>query len=305
MTEIEFYYSSTFFTDDDYEVADIFVELEYLFLKSEPPYKLPSDWGCKKRRSAIDPPALPPHPATTTTTAMGSTTSPSTPLSFSPSEPDCKSQPSKRKLTKRSMEELQKLFYELTQERATLMEEFENISLRLDALKAEKSKLESLKRKLGVHHTNAEKADEEGENEARLEACERVNLAKGAGLFNEVFGQTQPTMGLDKLRNPLLDSHTRQLPYPPYQAAGVVINRTAGIEAEFHCRDRGPLGLPDLNVSIEESCSAMEMEGMQQQPPPPLDVNTAASREGKAAMARHNRHRRKELNKMKCHVSDD
>ncbi|GAB4839130.1 hypothetical protein Ancab_028658 [Ancistrocladus abbreviatus] len=299
---------SPFFTDNEFEVADILVDLKYLFLKYVPSCQLPFNWGTKRKRSAIDSPLSishllppPPPPPPSSTTPNGDATSPSTPLSFSPSEPDCKSSPSeKKKVTRRTKTtskpagEWQKLVDELTQERETLKKEIEHAMLIYKELEAENSKLKALKHQL----MRIEKEEEEGEKKARLGASESVNLA--TGLFTPVFRftQTQPTVNLHK-NPPLLPSHTHQVPYIAYQPAGFVINQTAVGEPGLQCRRWGPHVIPDLNVLAEESCSGMESAVEMVEQLRPLDVNTAASREEKAAMAKHNRHVRKDRNEKK------
>ncbi|XP_056173277.1 actin cytoskeleton-regulatory complex protein pan1-like [Syzygium oleosum] len=164
------------FTEDELRVADIILELRWLFAD-----RFPRGWGAKRRRSALrggggSGSSSPPSPAAPSPAppqqqpakcpgraaaieerAAGPpkvhAASPDTPLSFSPSESDgnkAKQSHSKRKSAKRKREDWLKLVALLEEQGHALRKEVENVRRYRDQVKALNSELKSRKEELIV-----------------------------------------------------------------------------------------------------------------------------------------------------------
>ncbi|KAI3410720.1 uncharacterized protein J3R85_018484 [Psidium guajava] len=154
-------------TEDELLVADILLELQWLFAD-----RFPRGWGATRRRSALrggssspspahpsppppppPPPKFPPRPAIEDWVGPPKVhaASPDTPLSFSPSESDgnkAKQSHSKRKSTKRKREEWLKLIPLLEEQGDALRKEVENVRRYRDQVKALNSALKARKEEL-------------------------------------------------------------------------------------------------------------------------------------------------------------
>ncbi|XP_028765670.1 uncharacterized protein LOC114723631 [Neltuma alba] len=165
-------------TPEEIQVLEILARLPQLVFESEVPSLLPSAWGCRRRRSAIDLPSYqshslrlrlrvsktpsPSHPATKDGVAQTSDTdslpvvkanapSPATPLSFSPSESDEKPVVLKKKQSrKRKRDDLLRTIEELTKSKQLLLGEIDNVKRYHDDLKAHNLKLKARQEELSV-----------------------------------------------------------------------------------------------------------------------------------------------------------
>ncbi|XP_030541421.1 uncharacterized protein LOC115748907 [Rhodamnia argentea] len=157
------------FTEDEHRVAEILLELRWLFVD-----RFPRGWGAKRRRSALRGGSSPPSPARPSPPPQPQppkcparaaiedrvgppkvhAASPDTPLSFSPSESDgnkAKQSHSKRKSTKRVVpkrEEWLKLLPLLEEQGDALRKEVENVRRYRDQVKALNSMLKARKEEL-------------------------------------------------------------------------------------------------------------------------------------------------------------
>lgn len=219
-------------TEDELRVADILLELRWLFAD-----RFPLGWGAKRRRSALrggssspspaapSPPPPPPKCAARAAIEDGvgppkvHAPSPDTPLSFSPSESDgnkAKQSHSKRKSTKRKREEWLKLIPLLEEQGDALRKEVENVRRYRDQVKALNSVLKARKEELIIRVIP-------GEAEQGPEPSTRLTLGAQSA---------EPTAAC------LPSGSDRHLPPIPDQAESVPEKSEAG-------------GLiPDLNIGL-------------------------------------------------------
>ncbi|GMH23794.1 hypothetical protein Nepgr_025637 [Nepenthes gracilis] len=280
---------SSFFTDEEIEVAGIMNTLCYFVPKSEfrSPFQFSSKWAARRRRSALDsPPALPPARASVKGASpcgleappeKVDATSPSTPLSFSPSESDCKSKHSKRRTsTKRTREELLGLVDRLTETRESLKGELQNVSRYYRKLKGYNSQLKSRKQELILCTMNKER-------KVPWEGSEGVNLTAG-------FTESAVSLPLTAVTIRAQQVHPRQVPFLAHQPP-FTLNPTVKHEVRFPC-GRAPCSIPDLNLTVEETL----VNRAQPFDLSSVSVDVKMIRRALAAQARHNRYL---INKMK------
>ncbi|KAL2499341.1 Uncharacterized protein Adt_24891 [Abeliophyllum distichum] len=249
---------STFFTEEEIEVAETLLDLGNSVLVSESRNNF--SWGCRRKRSTLfAAQSSAPAPSSPSPSIHGTeieiepqvkvqpSTSPTTPLSFSPSESEEKSKHSSKKSKKRTREKYMEIIEGLTQRRDLLKGEVENVRNYYNKLKAHNLELKSMKQKA---LTTCLK--EEGMNKFwNLE----MNLAQQyqitAVAHHQQFILDQMTMGSssqisDKIHYPFI-------PMAPSSNGLGNINHV------------GPVRVPDLNISAEETFGV--------DPSQPLDIN--------------------------------
>ncbi|KAF3446783.1 hypothetical protein FNV43_RR11963 [Rhamnella rubrinervis] len=291
-------------TEDEILVAEILLQLPTLILKdgSLSGYKFPITWGSRRKRSAHEnrPSSLrsstsPPGPL-----AVGSTSdadddrpppslkveasSPATPLSFSPSEPEDKPKPSKRRLhVKRKKEEWLEMIDELTRLRESLKGDVKNCTSHCEELEAFHLKLKTRKHELtlGTKMKGLSLGTDQSLN---------VNMELGPSPTNDrghLHGQEihQPPSIVKedhaaqtrdvKTGNIQYDTANNQIPYSMVSSIGFVNN------------DKISRVVPDLNLSVEEFNNVTDSAQM-------FHLDTAAANKElmnkvMAAQARRNR----------------
>ncbi|XP_075517062.1 uncharacterized protein LOC142551621 [Primulina tabacum] len=237
-------------TQEELLVSQILLELENLI-------PLPIfTWGFRKRRSCLDAaPCAPPlsvqiaeedidevrrplvdeEEASTAATATA-TSSPATPLSFSPSESDGKFKRSSKKISKkRSRAEFNDEIEELTKCGDLLRLKVENVRKQYNKLKAENSDLKAMKQ-------------EALETRQRKEEPQRY-MGRFLNLGMD-FIQHDETIMLPH-RQPFVVDQTAHKLYPPFGPIRTqVYPPNNGLES---VNRTGPSGIPDLNLTAEQA----------------------------------------------------
>ncbi|KAI3985989.1 hypothetical protein MKX01_039071 [Papaver californicum] len=153
------------FSEKEYEIADILIQLPQLILNSELNYLVQLSWGTKRRRTAIfgtpSTSAISPSPSTNLShqynhnqslppppsSEVDAISSPNTPLSFLP-QSDSDSKPSKslkRKLPKKkTIEEWKDILSEVKDRNHTYKKEVETVMKHFNTLKAQNLRLKSI-----------------------------------------------------------------------------------------------------------------------------------------------------------------
>ncbi|RVX03371.1 hypothetical protein CK203_019882 [Vitis vinifera] len=116
---------------DEFEVVDILLQIPRIIFEFES--RLPLTWGFRRKRSAID-------PSLSLAPTCANVSSPTTPLSFFPSESDGK--------CKRTKEDLLKMVDGSTHQRELLKSEIENVKVLCSTLKALSSKFKERKQQM-------------------------------------------------------------------------------------------------------------------------------------------------------------
>ncbi|RDX68872.1 hypothetical protein CR513_52092, partial [Mucuna pruriens] len=228
------------------EVAEILVKLPSLIWEFE--CGLPFAWGCKRKRSAIS------------SNPKAQASSPATPFSFSPSESDDNPTTLFRRNVslKRKREHYLKIMEELTKDNDLLHGEIKNVKCYFDKLKDYNFKLKARKQEL----------------------CRVPNQGD--------LVRTQPQLPLQfpsvAHRPPLIVNRTVQI----RDGEGVVAQQACGrattsLAVPSLSNDVGPIGIPDLNLPVDESMTMDFVEA--------LDVSVANKNLSRAmaAQARQNR----------------
>lgn len=248
---------TTKYNDDEIEVAGILTELAHLVMQRNVDSGARFAWGSKKKRSAanqknqpspasavVPPPPEPPSSPESERrpSKADATSSPATPLSFSPSESDEKRKhpPAKRKLHKKK-EDWYEVLKELTDRREQLKKEVETVSRYYDKLKAFNLELKARKEEL-------------------------INMGLKKETPSSRIGQS-----LNQVTE-LASSSSKEVHHTPFITDRTV--RAMGISkdlqipsslssSEFsrsnNSKNNGsPQGLPDLNVFPEESSLGVE-----------------------------------------------
>ncbi|XP_031125325.1 uncharacterized protein LOC116027731 [Ipomoea triloba] len=233
------------YDDEEIEVANILLDLRKLIRQSDFRVKLRGlslSWGCKRRRSKINRSAAVSPPPTTAAVKSRSPSpppppkdsrsepeipaglrfktevlSPATPLSFSPSESDEKPVISSRKHSKkRTREEWMKNVDELTQCKEVLIGQLENVRAYYNNQLAYNLKLKAMRQEI-------------------LSTSQKVEEPSGP--------DTRAGQGYPQYESPIIIDQLGQR----YQYQGLVSAQN-GMGYLL-----GPIGIPDLNVSVEET----------------------------------------------------
>ncbi|XP_068646368.1 uncharacterized protein [Aristolochia californica] len=153
-----------FYTEDEFEVSEILLELPELVQRSQNRF-FNVRWGSKRRRSAEED-GLSPSPSLAAAAAARSVnngggeshvkveaSSPATPLCFSPSDTECKSRPSKRTaFKKKTTKELMEMVRELGAQQEQLKLEISKVMKYRDGLRDDNLQLKSKQLKMKHHH---------------------------------------------------------------------------------------------------------------------------------------------------------
>lgn len=243
-------------TDDEIEVAGILTELSHQIMQRNVDSVARFAWGSKKKRSAANqknqpspasavvPP--PPEPSSSPESERcpskaDAASSPATPLSFSPSESDEKRKPppAKRKLHKKK-EDWNEVLKELTDRREQLKKEVETVSRYYDKLKA--FNLELKARKEELINTGLKKETPNSRIGQSLHQVTELASSSSQEVHHAPIttDQTVRAMGMRK-----------EIPSS--------LSSSSGFSGSNNSKNNGsPLGLPDLNVSPEESSLGVE-----------------------------------------------
>ncbi|KAL7261765.1 hypothetical protein ACSBR1_000221 [Camellia fascicularis] len=274
------------FGEDEKEVAEILLNLPNLIFKSESRLRFASGWGVKRRRSAIDsnPPPLPrlrpssPHLHRETDTERRpkkiktEASSPSTPLSFSPSESDDKSNHSRKKLSKkRKKEEWLEITERLIQRRELLRGEIETVKSYYNKLKTLNLELKAKKQKLRFNKSSKIGMESQRIIQSTLVENAQIHCVVHHHHHHHHQQHQQQSYG----------SHTSENFQYPFGHVSPLMSSGSRLGNVNHM---GPLGIPDLNVvaSVEETFGTDSSQ--------PLDHNRAVTDDrAKAAEARKRR----------------
>ncbi|KAH7847485.1 hypothetical protein Vadar_026643 [Vaccinium darrowii] len=231
-------YLPTLFSPDEFEVADILLDLPNL-IQREFPSQFHAVWGGRRKRSAID---LNPsqeeeeREKEKRLKIKVEASSPTTPFSFSPSESDEKFKLSlKKSSTKTTREERLEIIDELTQRRELLKGEIEAVKSYYNKLKAINMDLKAKKRE--------------------LEMCKKfgVELSKSNKAENHQdyyyysMAHQQPSNVDQTAYGSETTDRFRQHPHdkiPQFLSSGF---------GSSEVKQVGPLCIPDLNASVEET----------------------------------------------------
>ncbi|KAK6277961.1 hypothetical protein POUND7_018284 [Theobroma cacao] len=279
-------------TAEEIEVVEILRELPRLILESESRPRFTFKWGAKRRRSAASKeefastslPAVelsrspsPPLPSkvvgptyeTERPTEKPLTSSPATPLSFSPSESDEKPLPSKKKASvnslKRKKEQLLEMVEDLTQRNQLLKKDIESKRLFLDQQKAKNLELKLKKQELSLSLCNAK--------ESHSDSSKSLNLATQS---TQISMETAKSQDHQQLRistmvyqqpftmdQTVSISETKKNSQYPYGRMISWLPSNNGLSKVHEHDSMVPLGLLDLNVSAEEAfgfCSSKSFD---------------------------------------------
>ncbi|KAL3845323.1 hypothetical protein ACJIZ3_002726 [Penstemon smallii] len=273
-------------TDDELFVAQILLDLKDTWA----PFK----WGCTRKRSALLDEGAPsssraPSPLSVSVqdeiqekmnqvivkedrkdgsaavaglaSASATTASPDTPLSFVPSESD---EFYRRSSKKRSREYYVDMIEKLTKRRDCLRGEIENVKKYHNKLKVYNSELKAVKQEV----LKSFPRKEETQKETNRVMNHEMELAQHYGI--KMVQHHQPSISDQTVQNfqYSFSPITAQL-YPPNNGFGSV-------------NHVGPIGIPDLNLSLEENFGGDQSQ--------PLDTQRAiAERQARCAEARRMR----------------
>ncbi|KAL5557880.1 hypothetical protein UlMin_034091 [Ulmus minor] len=235
------------FTEDDFEVCGILVELSNRILENETFSVQVNDWGLKRKRSAVrnkfsssSPPPLmrlsnppapspspEPEPEPEPKRIKGEASSPATPLSFSPSESDEKSKPSKRKVQKRNLEEQQENVRKCTEHRDLIEREVENVKNYYLKLMAENLRLKERKIELSDLHIR----------KSEIEKSLNLQMDLGEPEVKSVWSDVQEKNRPLSMMNQPLEGREIGENFSQVSSEPKTLN---------------PVGLPDLNMSWED-----------------------------------------------------
>ncbi|CAJ2675760.1 unnamed protein product [Trifolium pratense] len=254
------------------ETAEIISALYHCFsLFSSVSYS----WGCKKKRSAIPSydggAAVVPPPSDA---GKAQASSPATPLSFPATESDEKTKPSKNKTSlKRKREYYLKMIEDLTKTKDSINQEIDHMKRHCEQLKEFNIKLKAREKELsGIngHKVECKNPNLENNHPIQLNHIIKVSVNSLAETENEEKMKQQiqipnhHNFGVSQISNGHL---TTSLP-----VASSSLGRNSNM---------GPLSIPDLNLSIEES---VHVETCQ-----PLDEAPSNNSKVMAAQARQRR----------------
>lgn len=233
-------YLRTLFSPDEFEVADILLDLPNL-IQREFPSQFHAVWGGRRKRSAID---LNPsqeeeedkREKEKRLKIKVEASSPTTPFSFSPSESDEKSKLSlKKSSAKTTKEERLEIIDELTQRRELLKGEIEAVKSYYNKLKAINMDLKAKKRELemskkfGVELSKPNKAENHQDYYYYSMAHQQPSNVDQTAYGSETTERFQQRPH-DKI--------------PQFLSSGF---------GSGEVKQVGPLCIPDLNASVEET----------------------------------------------------
>ncbi|KAJ8439830.1 hypothetical protein Cgig2_029090 [Carnegiea gigantea] len=242
------------FDEREFEVAEILLNLPYLFTNSVSDFRFSYTWGSKCRRSALDNPPSPPRPRKAVVSSASplpppavnplpkaEATSPATPLAFCPSDYEVKSkQSTKNKKTslKRTRDEWRRIIDEKLQTQQTLLKEIEKVKLHMQKLQNENSELKAKHHKLIQSNTGDARREKTqlGDGE-RLTECPQPERQLQPTVVNDYMHPGPPTSTL--------------LHYHPPSIPQFIINPTVQPQQLHYPQQPGPRGF-DLNISAEE-----------------------------------------------------
>ncbi|KAJ1387642.1 hypothetical protein SESBI_39833, partial [Sesbania bispinosa] len=234
--------STTMFSPTETEVAEILVNFSTQVLELERKSGFPFTWGRKKKRSVISV-----TPSTSLSLPLPplkpeASSSPATPLSFSPSESDDNPTLARRNVSlKRKREHYLKRLEELTKDNELLKGEIKNVNCYYDRLKGFNLKLKARKQELSLGPSRVRKQLELQSPDAVQDVPVMVNQTAGPPQMSggeegvtEVCGRGTTSSGA------------------PSSSGSANSNSNGG------GYDVGPIGIPDLNIPLEESEEAYE-----------------------------------------------
>ncbi|KAJ1421625.1 hypothetical protein SESBI_13577 [Sesbania bispinosa] len=232
------------FTPTEIEVAEILVNFPTQVLELERKRGFPFTWGRKKKRSAISV-----TPSTSLSLPLPplkpeASSSPATPLSFSPSESDDNPTLARRNVSlKRKREHYLKRVEELTKDNELLKGEIKNVKCYYDRLKDFNLKLKARKQELSLGPNQVQKQVELQSPGAVQDVPLMVNqtagppqMSEGEEGVTEACGRGTTSLGA------------------PSSSGSANSNSNGGY-------DVGPIGIPDLNIPLEESESYESLDG--------------------------------------------
>lgn len=235
-------------SESEVETAEILAVLYHRFsLLSSVTYS----WGCKKQRSAIQnnpssyggAAVVPPS----SDAGKAQASSPATPLSFPATESDEKTKPFKNKVSlKRKREHYLNMIEDLTKNKDSINQEIENVKRNYEQLKEYNLKLKAKQKELSI---NGPKGEYKNLN---LVINQQIQVSVNSSNFtveNEEKMKEQIIMEIPNHHN-----HSN-FGLVQFQCASSSSNPTLQVASSSVGRNSnmGPLAIPDLNLSIEES----------------------------------------------------
>ncbi|KAK2660726.1 hypothetical protein Ddye_007259 [Dipteronia dyeriana] len=310
--------------DSETEVVSILLELPQLVYESEfLGCRFSFKWGAKRRRSSpsssssssvkVDtnkqtttpttttlpavrfpslpsPPSVPKSssapvgPSLACETEKSKALSPSTPLLFSPSESDDKSKHAKRKVSlKRKREECLQMINKLTDSKQSFQEEIKNVKRHCDQLKALNLKLKA--RKQMITTLGFQKETHQIQLSSSNLTMEQLVVPQCPQPTTAIQFHHKSLYRLQQAPS-IMDHHNQtahnnlletQNPYDGKSLVSFLVNDNVV----------GPLGIPDLNLSLDQS--SLELESEQQQQNPSMAADQIRTRASAAAQARQRR----------------
>ncbi|XP_061373301.1 uncharacterized protein LOC133315652 [Gastrolobium bilobum] len=274
---------SSMLTPREIEVLEILAELPTLILKSESSRGFPFTWGRKRRRSAIRVAPSPSSPPPLKAEAS----SPATPLSFSPSESEDKHTLFRRNVSlKRKREHYLKITEELTKDNNLLHGEIKNVKRYLEKLKDYNLKLKAREKelRLGPNQNQNQNQNQNGllHEKPQVQFC---GTAQHLPLImNQTTGPTQISGGEEFRIVEACETATTSLGVRASTSSMSALGM-----ANTNNNAMGPIGIPDLNVPVDESTGM----GMGMECSEIVDLNVRMANKdlsrAMAALARQNR----------------
>lgn len=244
------------FSPSEKEVAGILVEMATKISQLDCGFRLPFTWGRKGTRSAIRvTPSSSPSPSPFTQTKPEASSSPATPLSFSPSESELDKHTLLRKNVslKRKREHYLKTIEELTKANDLRRGEIKNVKCYLDQLKDFNLKLKARKQELSL----APNQD--------IHVPEQPKLQTHAAAHSPplILDQTaRPPHISDGCDGVARSQQVQQACGQPTTSFGMPSSSSSGIALGNINNNVGPFGIPDLNLlPVEEAmcCEALDV----------------------------------------------
>lgn len=278
-------------SESEVETAEILAVLYHRFsLLSSVTYS----WGCKKQRSAIQnnpssyggAAVVPPS----SHAGKAQASSPATPLSFPATESDDKTKPFKNKVSlKRKREHYLNMIEDLTKNKDSINQEIENVKRHYEQLKEYNFKLKAKQKELSINGPK-------GENK-------NLNLVINQPIQVSVNSSNFTAENEEKMKQQIImqipnhDNHN--FGHVQFQCASSSSNPTLQVASSSFGRNSnmGPLAIPDLNLSIEESVHVDTCQ--------PLDEATSNNIDASKVMAAQARQRRIQIFRLKKPVGNN